>query len=315
MGASPTTPTPVSSRHTTRAALAVAAAVLMWGFSSVAIKTVDATGIVTSFYRLWLAIPLLWLAPALDGGLRSRLDGRWLRACLAGGSLFALHQLLFFSSVKLTTIANVTLVGALQPALILLVAGSLFSERASLRSALWCAVAFGATCFFVLQGRGAPGSSLLGDGLAAANLLAFTAYILVSKHYRSDLAAWDYVVGMTTVSGLWVAGVALATAQDLAAPRSWEWLLLFGLAVFPGTLGHFLVNWAHAHTSAFAVSMMLLAVPVIAVLGAAVWLGEALGPGQLLGGAVVLLAIARIVAASRDEAPELAQGAAETDAP
>jgi drug/metabolite transporter (DMT)-like permease len=84
----------------------------------------------------------------------------------------------------------------------------------------------------------------------------------------------------------------------------------------PTPAGHVLMNWAHAHTSAFVVSMMLLAVPVIAVLGAIVVLGETLGALQIAGGTVVLVAIASIVASARLPASEeLAESAAASGAP
>ena len=46
-------------------------------------------------------------------------------------------------------------------------------------------------------------------------------------------------------------------------------LYLFLLALFPGTLGHVLMNWAHAHVTAFSISMILLAAPVVS--SAAAW--------------------------------------------
>ena len=148
------------------------------------------------------------------------------------------------------------------------------------------------------------------------NLFAFTAYFLASKRFRERVGPWEYVIGMTSVSGIVVLAVALLSGQDLRSPVGWDWVVLAALAFFPGTLGHVLTNWAHAHTSAFVVSMMLLAVPVLAALGAVVLLGETLGALQIAGGAVVLVAIGRIVASARRPASEeLAESAAATDAP
>jgi drug/metabolite transporter (DMT)-like permease len=107
--------------------------VAMWGMSGVAIKVVASTGLVTALYRLWFAIPLLWLS-ALAPPFRRRLDRRWLGASIVGGALFSVHQMLYFTSLKLTTVADVTIIGALQPALVLLVAGPMFGERADARS-------------------------------------------------------------------------------------------------------------------------------------------------------------------------------------
>jgi drug/metabolite transporter (DMT)-like permease len=66
--------------------------------------------------------------PVVQPALRRRLTPDWLFASLVGGGLFALHQVMYFTSLKLTTVADVTLIGALQPPLVLLVAGRMFGE-------------------------------------------------------------------------------------------------------------------------------------------------------------------------------------------
>jgi drug/metabolite transporter (DMT)-like permease len=295
---------------------AVAGAVLTWGCSNVVIKLLSTTGIVSSFYRLWFAIPILWLLPLLVPSTRRRLTRTWLRASLIGGGLFALHQVLFFNSLKLTSVANVAIIGALQPVLVLTVAGRMFGERAGRDAIAWSLVAVVGTATVVVGSRGTPSWSSRGDLLAVFNLFAFTAYFLASKRLRAHVGAAEYVLGMTTVSGVLMLGVALASGQDLLSPHGRDWPLMLFLALFPGTLGHFLTNWAHPHVPAFLVSVLLLAVPVLAAAGAAVFLDEPLNLVQLAGGAMVLIAIGIIVqAAPGARGEELAESAAETDAP
>ncbi len=296
--------------------LAVGGAVLTWGFSNVIVKTVSTTGLVASFYRLWLSIPLLWALPVIAPSVRTRLDRDWLSASLIGGALFALHQITFFTSLKLTTVANVALIGALQPPLVLVIASRMFGEPSSRRALGLSLIALAGTALVMFGARGVPGWSALGDLVAFANLFAFTAYFLASKRIRLRAGATEYVIGMTTVAGLIILVVALLTGQRLASPQGWDWPLLFCLALLPGTLGHFLTNWAHPHTSAFVVSIMLLAVPVIACVAAAVFLGEQLSGLQLAGGAVVMVSVAAVVlSAPRAAEAELAESVAETDAP
>jgi len=293
-----------------------AVAVATWGFSNVGIKMVAASGFVTSFYRLWFAVPLLWLAALSLPSIRRRLDRQWLQACAVGGVLFAGHQVCFFNAVKLTNVANVSIIGALQPALVLLVAGRLFGERVNRTALRWAAVAFLGTVPVIVGAAGMPSWSPAGDVLAFVNVVVFTAYFLASKHIRRHLGTAEYILGMTTVAGVVMLLVCLATGQDLASPRGSDWFVLVFLALVPGTLGHFLSNWAHRHSSAFVMSVMLLGVPVIASLLAAVVLGEALTLLQIVGGATVLLAVGRIVSnAGAGQAIELAEGAAKTDAP
>ncbi len=300
----------------TLAVSAVAGAVATWGCSNVIIKVISTTGLVASFYRLWFAIPLLWLLPVFFPSVRRRLTRRWLTASLAGGGLFALHQILFFNSLKLTSVANVSIIGALQPALVLLVAGRMFQERATGRAVFWSAVAVLGTVLVVIGSAGSPGWSPFGDVLAVLNLFAFTTFFLASKQFRSHVGALEYIIGMTTVSGVVILAVALATGQELLSPQGWDWPLLLFLAVFSGTLGHFLTNWAHPHLPAFFVSIMLLAVPVVATLGATVFLHEPLNRIQITGATVVLVAIGIIIRSTpAPAAEELAESVAETDAP
>ena len=302
------------------AVAAVAATVAMWGYSAVAIKLVATSGLVVAFYRVWFAVPLLWLLAAAVPSMRGRLGRDWLRGCLVGGTLFGIHQVLFFSAMKMTSVANVTIIGALQPALVALVAGPLFGERVRRLSVGWAALALLGTALVVLGSSGTPSASLQGDVLAFVNLFAFTAYFLASKRIREKVGSWEYVIGMSTVSGFVVTAAVAATGPALAIPGFTDFVILMSLAIFPGTLGHVLTNWAHAHASAFSISMMLLAVPVVSSISATFVLGETLSPLQVVGGVVVLASIAAVVAtvaatAGEKAADELAESAAGTDAP
>ncbi len=307
---------PAKTRAETLAIAANGIAVLTWAFSNVGIKLVSVSGFVASFYRLWFSLPLLWLMIFVLPEVRRRLDRQWLAASVVGGVLFAGHQICFFNAVKLTNIANVSIIGALQPALVLLVAGRLFGERVTRASLAWAGVAFGGTIPVIVGAAGMPAWSPSGDALAFVNVFAFTTYFLASKHFRRQLGTLEYIAGMTTVAGIVMMAVCLATGQELAAARGWEWGVLVFIALVPGTIGHFLSNWAHQHATAFVTSVMLLGVPVIASALAAVILDEPLNLWQMIGGTTVLIAVGNIVrAANAGAAAELAEAAAETDAP
>lgn len=299
------------------ALLAVAGAVVTWGLSGVVIKLVSTSGIVASVYRLNFALPLLWLTTLSRPAMRRSLSARWAVASLAGGVLFAAHQLFFFNALKLTSVANVAIIGALQPVPVLLVAGPWFGERPTASAVGWSSLALLGALLVVVGSKGTPSWSLHGDALAVINLGAFTAYFLVSKHFRSDVGAGEYVVGMSTVAAVIVTALAVLTGEDLASPHGSDWAWLLFLAIVPGTIGHLLSNWAHPHLSAFLISVMLLAVPVIAALAAAVFLAEPVNALQALGGTIVLGAIGVLVTWNRRgaESEELAESVAETDAP
>jgi len=200
--------------------------------------------------------------------------------------------------------------------LVLFVARRWFGEPIAPRALPLSLVAIGGAAMVVLGAAGMPGWSPFGDALAVANLFAFTAYFLTTKRLRDRAGATEYMIGMTSVAALIMLVICVASGQPLLAPRGWQWASLLGLALFPGTLGHFLASWAYPHASAFAVSILFLAVPVVATAGAVVFLGETLGPMQLIGAAVVLVAVAAVVLSQPARTgEELAESVVETDAP
>lgn len=295
---------------------AVATTIAMWGYSAVVIKAVSPDGLVVAFYRLWFAIPLLWLSAVISPAMRRRLGREWFFGCLAGGTCFGLHQILFFSAMKMTSVANVTIIGALQPVIVLLVAGPLFGEHLHRVAVLWAGVALAGTALVVVGSAASSAVSGSGDLLAVANLFAFTGYFLVSRRVRATVGPWEYVVGMTTVSGLVVTGAVAVAQPDLGSPAGLEYLVILTLAVFPGTLGHVLTNWAHAHVKAFSISMMFLAAPIVSTIAAFVFLGETVTELQLAGASIVLVSIgATLAQADAGVGEELAESVAETDAP
>jgi len=295
---------------------AIAGAVATWSCSNVFIKLTSTDGMTTSFYRLWFALPFLWPLALSVPSIRRGLDGQWLRASAGGGLLFGFHQILFFNSLKMTSVVNVSIIGALQPALVLLVAGPMFGERSTSRSLLWSLLAVVGTALVVAGSAGAPSWSPLGDALAVVNLFAFTAYFLFSKRIRGAVGASEYVVGMTTVAAVVVAIAGLLGGHRLDQPVARDWPIFLFLALCSGTLGHVLTNWAHRYTPAFIMSIMMLATPVFAALGAHFVLEERLRIVQVVGGAVVLFSIGMVVLSTQAEtAEELAESAAETGAP
>ncbi len=308
-------PMPVE-KQATLGLLAVCVAVSFWGYSAVAIKAVSATGAVTAFYRLWFAIPILWIFVLSTRDVRTFTRQRsWLLGSLAGGLLFATHQLFFFTAVNLTSIANVTIIGALQPVLVMVVAARVFAEPASWGVVGASLIAIAGTTL-VVWGSLSEAEAGLGDLLALGNLFAFTGYFLASKRAREGVGTAEYVVGMTTVAGIAMGVACWLLGEDLRSPSRNDLLVMGSLALFPGILGHVLTNWAHAHVSALRISMVLLAAPVVATASAAFFLGEAITALQVLGFLIVLSSIAVVVFSREpDEAESLAESVAGTEAP
>jgi len=101
-------PTPTVQRPMA-GVLAAATGVILWGCLVPLAKAADdVNGIVLGFHRLWIgSLAVLGVFYGTGG----RLSKAGLRTSFWGGLLFGLDIIFFFSALKLTTVANATIVG------------------------------------------------------------------------------------------------------------------------------------------------------------------------------------------------------------
>ena len=284
---------PAVERRPLAGSLAVLSAVAVWGGVAVVAKLVDEVdGLVLGFHRLWIGAVVTSAVFYARGG---RFNRRLLRLCVAGGLAFGLDIVLFFSALKHTTVANATVIGALQPALVLLLVGRLFGEKVTARAVVWTVVAIGGVALVVFGSAATPVWSPGGDLLATGALFAWTWYFVASKQARRELNALEFLAGMTVVAAVAVAPVALLSGQRLDPGGAGDWAKIAALAVGSGGLGHLLISWAHDHVDLSTMSLLTLAVPVVAAVSAALFLDERIVALQVVGMAIVLCALGTVV--------------------
>jgi drug/metabolite transporter (DMT)-like permease len=271
---------------------AAVVAVIAWGFGGVLVKLTAMEGLALSFARLWLGF--LVMLPVMVVA-RRRLTWVALRRSALGGLFLGGDVVLFFSSLKLTSVADVTLIGALQPALVLLVAGPWFGERVGIREVGWTIAAVAGTAVVIAGAAGTPAWSPLGDLLAVGALFAFTGYFLVTKRARQSVGTLEYMTGVMLVAALVATPLALASGQDLRPGRAVDWLWLAVFVLVPGAGGHTLMGWAQRYVDVSVTSLVVVGMPVVAALAALVVLGEPLTVPQVLGGLLVLVSISAIL--------------------
>lgn len=298
----PAPPRSAEARLAAFGTIAAAVAVTSWGIGPVVVKDTDLEGMAVSFYRLTVGGALIVVILFATG---RRLRWATIRAAVPGGLAFGLDILMFFSAVKLTTVADATVIGALQPALVLLVVGRLFGETVRRLDVVMTAVAIGGVAIVVFASGEVAGRSLTGDLLAVTSLAAFTWYFVAVKKARQTFPALEYQAALALVSALVVSPLALLSGQSLRIPDL-RTLLLLALTILMGASGHFLMNWAHGHTPLLLTSLLTLASPVVSVAAAAALLGEPVLAAQVVGIGVVLVSlgvvVVRTTTASRREA-------------
>jgi drug/metabolite transporter (DMT)-like permease len=255
-----------------------------WGF--VLVKALALPPATIAGWRLLIGAAALSIAMLVA----RRASSGPLMPVLGAGLSFGLHQLAFISATHTTSIAVVTLIGALQPLLVALVSRRATGVRVRTALFLWSVVATAGVGLVVFAQPHEQSRSLLGDALAVVNLLLYSAFYLFSKRARE--AGWStlpltrntFAISLLVVAPVWLLTPALLP------PGGREWGMLFALALLPGN-GHLLVNWALPRVSAALGSLVLTAVPLLASLWAHLIFREPYGPRHLIGMALVAAAI------------------------
>ncbi len=268
--------------------MGAAIAVTAWGSSGVVIRHIDMGGLAIVVYRFWIYALILVGFMWARG---TRVSLRIMRHTAAGGIALAADVALFFSAVKETTIVNATVIGALQPVIVGVVAWKFFGERIRGRDITLAGIAIAAVVVVVAAGTGRPEWNITGDLLAVGALFAWSGYFIFSKGSRDVLTPGEFTLG----TALWTAGLntplAVAFGQDLSWPSAtnWAWLLL--LAFGAGTVGHVLMNWSLVRIPLWLGSTFTLLIPVVSATLAWMFLDQPLRATQVAAMVVVLGAL------------------------
>jgi drug/metabolite transporter (DMT)-like permease len=255
--------------------------------SPIFVRVAEVGPTASAFWRVALAVPLLW--PLAARTPSARIDWKLL---LAAGLAFAGDLAFWHWSLQFTSVANSTLLANLASLFVTAAAWLFWRERPSGTFLLGLAAALSGVVLLVHTSLQFSSRALLGDALAVVTAAFYAWYILAVKGARDRGAATLRVMAVTTTLTAFVLlPVALASGEALL-PRSMQgWLVLAGLAWISHCAGQGLIAYALAHLPAAFSSVSLLFQPVMAALFAWVLLSEPLGVLQVVGGVVVLAGI------------------------
>lgn len=273
-------------------------AVSSWGAASVLAKQMTVDGLTISFFRLWIGLALTLIILAV-----SRYKPRMRDFTLAApaGVAFGANMVLGFTALKVTTVADATLINAMQPALVLLVAGSWFGERIGVPQIAWTAVSIVGIAILIAGASSSPEWSLLGDALALGGTIIFTGYFLASKRILETVSTLAFMAGVHIGAVAVVTPIALVHGIHPLDISGHDLSRVATMACFSGVGAHMIVNWAHPYVRISVSSTLILLTPVVASLGAWAVLDESLNGIQLVGGAITLIAIAALTRTSANE--------------
>jgi len=273
--------------------LAMIFASLMWSTGGVLGKSTHASGVVLSFWRLWIASVVLLGIVAVTKRWPTRVDFR--RAWLAG-VLFGLNICAFFVAIQSVTIATALIIAALAPVVALPVSVRFFGEHLTSVKVICAAASVVGVVVAVLATPAAGSgeeSTVIGYLWALLALVFWVAYLLVSKSVRPKVATVQFMFVVSFIGALTVSLLVLVTSADLWQIHGTGWIWVSILAIGPGICGHGLVAWAQPRVDASVTSVLIQAEPIGATAMAWIFLDETISlvQGLAMLGVVAALSV------------------------
>ncbi|KAA0542584.1 DMT family transporter [Bacillus sp. BGMRC 2118] len=284
----------------TKAYFALMVGIITVSVSAIFVRLADAPSSVTAFYRMFFSVMLM--APIFFLKYKhelKRINKRdWTYSIIAGFFL-ALHFVLWFESLRYTSVASSTVLVTLQPLFAFIGTYLFFKEKLTIRAVV--SGLFAVLGSFVISWGDfrISGLALWGDILALVACLLVTVYLLFGQDVRSRLSLISYTFIVYTVSAITLFFYVLVSGDSFFSYKNEQWMYFVLLAIFPTLLGHTMFNYALKWVSTSVISVTILLEPVGASILAYYLLNENIYTYQVIGGIIVIIGICLFMFSNR----------------
>jgi probable blue pigment (indigoidine) exporter len=204
-----------------------------------------------------------------------------------------------FFALQRASVAVLSILMALQPGIILVVAGRWMGERASRWHIGWTIVGIVGVGIVILGNDPEVDIDPLGVAGGVVAMLSFTGYYLRNRIVRTsfEIHPLEWMSGSTLFSALFITPAVLLLTEpaDFRLLNGVDWVYLFYVAGVVGILSHTLMSWVQKFVPASRSSLYMLGMTVVAVVASWPINGERFTLQQAFGGVVVLGAVAAVI--------------------
>jgi len=271
--------------------LLVAGAVAI-GFAPIFVRLTSTGPIATAFWRMALAVPVLWMLVSRQNvsmSIAFRSPLIWL-----AGLAFALDLSAWHFSIRLTSVTNATLLANCAVLLVPLLSW-VFLRRTVRPSTIGCGMlAFLGIALLSSPSLRAGNNRIAGDALALITAVFYAVYLIAIATARKRTAASSLALASSLLSSLALLVLVPLAGEKLFPPAAADWVWLLGLALISQVFGQTAIAHALGRIPPAQAAIGLLIQPVSAAVFAWVLFGESMSGFQLLGGALVMVSITAV---------------------
>lgn len=271
-------------------ALPLTISIIAISFSAIFVKWSDAPASILSMYRMWFAsilmLPIVWKKRHEFKKIVKR-DWYFL---FFSGLFLAFHFVLWFGSLKLTTVASSTIILALQPIVSLAGGFFLYKERTTLSALMTMGIAIIGAMMIGWGDLALSKGAIMGDILSFLSVISVVGYLLIGQSTVKKVSHWLYSFCVFLSAAIVLTIYNLSAGVAVTGYPAKEWGIFLLLASVP-TVSHVINNWLLNYVNATTISMSILGEPVGATILAFFLLDENLAGWQIVGGLLVLVGV------------------------
>lgn len=290
---------PARSAHFALGLTVLITSALAMGASPVFVRFADVGPFAGAFWRVFLALPALGLWALVEEGsaagflrsLKAAARDVWV---LASGLLFVGDLLFWHCSLFHTVVANATLLATLTPIWVLLGSNLILKEPVHRREIIGLCVCLAGGLTLVGGSYTLAPERLIGDFYGLMTSFFFGLYLLTVRRARRTTRSAMLTFVITVITAICIFAVACVTEPRVLPGRldlAGFWPLL-AMALISHAGGQGLLSVALGLLPASFSSLVIFLESVAAAGLAWIFLGEALGPVQIVGGVLILWGIA-----------------------
>ena len=206
--------------------------------------------------------------------------------------VLGVHFLLWFESLKHTSIASSVVLVTLNPIFVSL--GGYFFLKEKEGKKLWIGILItiiGVLLICIDDFTYWDSKNLYGDSLALIGGLMFSIYLLAGRSLRSTMPFLPYITFCYGVSGVFLFLLLLCTGFPPVTYSSYFYFYLIMMIVFPTLIGHTIINYALRRITSGKVALCILGEPCVSILLGAIILKEFVSYEKVLFILIILLGV------------------------
>lgn len=262
--------------------------------SSIFVKFSNAPSSVTATYRiLWtvlLMTPMVFGKKEVRNELLS-VDKKTALMSALSGLFLAIHFVLWFESLQLTSVASSTTIVCTEVIWVSLGFCLFMKGRLSWKAIASILVTVVGSIFIALSDSASGGTNLSGDILALLAAIASAAYTLIGRNVRSHVSTSVYTYIVYFVCSVVLLLTCFAQGYNIFDYDMSAVIVGLLLAVFSTILGHSIFSWCLKFFSPSFVSASKLCEPVVAAIIAAFLFDEIPTFIQIIGSVIILCGV------------------------